>query len=44
MPAIAVSAAGVVLGSLLSPRDETPDAARVEAVFAARGAVYADGR
>ena len=37
IPAIAVSVAGVVLGSLLSPRDATPDAARVEAVLAARG-------
>ena len=30
--------AGVVLGSLLSPRDTTPDADRVAAVLAARGA------
>ena len=37
IPAIAVSAAGVVAGSLLSPRDDTPDSERVAAVFAARG-------
>ena len=35
--AIAVSVAGVVLGSLLSPRDTTPDAQRVAAVLASRG-------
>jgi SSS family solute:Na+ symporter len=38
IPAIAVSVAGVVLGSLLSPRDTTSDADRVAAVLAARGA------
>ena len=38
IPAIAVSIAGVILGSLLSPRDTTPDADRVAAVLAARGA------
>ena len=37
IPAIAVSVAGVVVGSLLSPRDTTPDADRVAAVLAARG-------
>jgi SSS family solute:Na+ symporter len=37
IPAVAVSVAGVVFGSLLSPRDATPDAQRVAAVFAARG-------
>ena len=39
IPAVAVSIIGVVLGSLLSPRDTTPDAQRVTAVLAARGAV-----
>ena len=39
IPAIAVSAAGVAVGSLLSPRDTTPDAERVAAVMAARGGV-----
>ena len=39
IPAIAVSVAGVVFGSLLSPRDTTSDAQRVAAVLAARGAV-----
>ena len=39
IPAIAVSVAGVVLGSILSPRDTTSDAQRVAAVLAARGAV-----
>ena len=39
IPAIAVSVAGVVLGSLLAPRDTTPDAQRVAAVLASRGAV-----
>ena len=38
IPAIAVSIAGVILGSLLSPRDTTSDADRVAAVLAARGA------
>ncbi len=38
IPAIAVSVAGVVTGSLLSPRDATPDEQRVAAVLAARGA------
>ena len=38
IPAIAVSVAGVVTGSLLSPRDTTPDEQRVAAVLAARGA------
>jgi len=37
IPALAVSVAGIVLGSLLSPRDTTPDDARVSAVLAARG-------
>ena len=37
IPAIAVSAVGVIAGSLLSPRDNTPDAERVAAVMAARG-------
>lgn len=39
IPAVAVSAAGVALGSLLSPRDTTPDDERVAAVLAARGSV-----
>ena len=39
IPAITVSVAGVVFGSLLSPRDTTSDADRVAAVLAARGAV-----
>ncbi len=39
LPAVAVSLLGVIVGSLLSPRDTTPDAQRVAAVFAARGAV-----
>ena len=38
IPAIAVSLLGVIAGSLLSPRDTTPDADRVAAVLAARGA------
>ena len=37
IPAIAVSAAGVIAGSLLSPRDETSDAERIAAVMKARG-------
>ena len=37
IPAVAVSVAGVVAGSLLSPRDDTPDEERVAAVMAARG-------
>ena len=37
IPAVAVSFAGVLIGSLLSPRDTTPDADRVAAVLAARG-------
>ena len=39
IPAVAVSLLGVIVGSLLSPRDTTPDAQRVEDVLAARGAV-----
>ena len=39
IPAVAVSLLGVIVGSLLSPRDTTPDAQRVAAVLAARGAV-----
>ncbi len=39
IPAVAVSLLGVIVGSLLSPRDMTPDAQRVAAVLAARGAV-----
>ena len=37
IPAVAVSITGVILGSLLSPRDTTSDADRVAAVLAARG-------
>ena len=37
IPAVAVSLAGVIVGSLLSKRDTTPDADRVAAVMAARG-------
>ena len=37
IPAVSVSLLGVILGSLLSPRDTTSDAQRVAAVFAARG-------
>ena len=36
IPATAVALAAFVLGSLLSKRDETPEAERLEAVFAAR--------
>ena len=39
IPAVAVSLLGVIVGSLLSPRDTTPDAQRVAAVLAARGSV-----
>ena len=39
IPAVSVSLLGVIVGSLLSPRDMTPDAQRVAAVLAARGAV-----
>ena len=38
IPAVSVSLLGVIAGSLLSPRDMTPDAQRVAAVLAARGA------
>ena len=38
IPAVAVSLLGVIVGSLLSPRDTTSDAQRVAAVLAARGA------
>ena len=38
IPAVAVSLLGVIVGSLLSPCDTTPDAQRVAAVLAARGA------
>ena len=37
IPAVSVSLLGVILGSLLSPRDTTPDAQRVAAVLASRG-------
>ena len=37
IPAVSVSLLGVILGSLLSPCDTTPDAQRVAAVLAARG-------
>ena len=37
IPAVSVSLLGVIVGSLLSPRDMTPDAQRVAAVLAARG-------
>ena len=39
IPAVSVSLLGVIAGSLLSPRDMTPDAQRVAAVLAARGSV-----
>ena len=39
IPAVSVSLLGVIVGSLLSPRDMTPDAQRVAAVIAARGSV-----
>ena len=39
IPAVSVSLLGVIVGSLLSPRDMTPDAQRVAAVLAARGSV-----
>ena len=37
IPAVAVSLAGVIVGSLLSKRDTTPDGDRVAAVLTARG-------
>ena len=36
IPAVAVSALGVIAGSLLSPKDETPDEVRVASVMASR--------